>query len=152
MLNYYTRSWKELQPLQWWLKIVLKEKFQKSLSSKVFQGFLSSISSLWHTAWQYQIFRMGRPDSLNPTTLNNQIPRSQIFQSKDFKSLKLAEISADDDDEHFGFISSVFVRIIFSAGHCRGDDHIKRRGSWGAPSTDQSFWRTSKPLSRPKIN
>ena len=39
-------------------------------------------------------------DSLNPTLLNNQIPRSEIFQSKDFQSIKLQRIFSDDH-HHF---------------------------------------------------
>ena len=65
-------------------------------------------------------------DSLNPTLLNNH----QIFQSKDFQSVKLAEIS---DDEHFGgpglyllFLSGLSLYRAF-----RGDDHIKSREQGG---------------------
>ena len=57
-------------------------------------------------------------DSLNPTLLNNQIPRSEIFQSKDFQSIKLHRIIIIFLVMMMvsGFISSVFVRIIFTSG------------------------------------
>ena len=78
-------------------------------------------------------------DSLNPTLLNNQIPRSEIFQSKDFQSIKLHRIIIIFLVMMMvsGFISSVFVRIIFTSG-IQGDDHIKS-GERGRTSTDKPF-------------